>query len=67
MRAKAALIKAMPPMSSLNQAFFMAWTNPMPFHCDGAVNPNFYAFLLFRNSVRIRGKNITGRMIHHIP
>jgi hypothetical protein len=67
MRAKAPLRSKIPPRSSSNQDLFRTSLRPRPFQAEGAVNPIFSAFLLFKNKVIANGRNMAGRMMHHIP
>jgi len=63
----AALRNMIPPMSSSDQRFSRILLNGSPAQGRGAVNPSFFAFLLFKNKVMARGENITGKMIHQTP
>ena len=66
-RANAALNKIMPPISKSFQRVVVIAIGPNFFKGDGAVRPAFFAFLLLRNKDNAKGKNTTGRIIHHIP
>lgn len=67
MSENAALKNMIPPISSSNQRFFRILRVPNPRHGDWVVNPRLLAFLLFNKRVKKRGKNMTGKIMHHIP
>lgn len=66
-REKAALRNTIPPTSNSNYKAFRRRTMPSPRQGDGTVKPNFRAFRLFRKSVKASGRNMIGKMMHHMP